>query len=198
MLDEPLGALDRTLRQRLMMDLIKILRQVNITTVFVTHDQGEAFAMSDTIVVMDSGCIEQIASPEMLYKHPENVRVARFLGFENLLQAQVIGTNKVETPLCVLEMDTQHHALGDMVTVLIRPENATLVDRSEDIGEDNFLVQGRIIDCIFLGRCYHLHLETGRGYRLCFDLPNHIPPLMSSASAKLAVKNSSATIINSG
>jgi ABC-type Fe3+/spermidine/putrescine transport system ATPase subunit len=88
MLDEPLGALDRALRERLMLDVRAILKQVGITAVYVTHDQTEAFAVGDRVAVMNAGRIEQIGPPQSIYDEPATPFVARFLGFRNLLAGQ--------------------------------------------------------------------------------------------------------------
>ncbi len=85
MLDEPLGSLDRTLRERLLNELGKILRSTNQTALYVTHDQEEAFALADRVVVMNQGRVAQIGTPKEIYRRPISEFVARFLGFENIL-----------------------------------------------------------------------------------------------------------------
>src|SRR5690606_38784084 len=89
LLDEPLGALDRILREHLMVELRAILKQAgaDITAIYVTHDQGEAFAVADRVAIMNNGRIEQIGAPLELYRRPRTPFVARFLGMENLLTA---------------------------------------------------------------------------------------------------------------
>ena len=98
MLDEPLGALDRALREQLMNDLRAILKQVGVTALYVTHDQEEAFAIADRIAILharleagEGGHIEQIAAPGEVYRRPASVYVARFLGFRNLVEGRVVG-----------------------------------------------------------------------------------------------------------
>ena len=95
MLDEPLGALDRQLRERLMLDLRAILNKVGVTALYVTHDQLEAFAVSDRVAVMNQGQIEQLAAPEIVYESPATPFVARFLGFQNIILATVTGAHTV-------------------------------------------------------------------------------------------------------
>ncbi|MFY9397351.1 MAG: ABC transporter ATP-binding protein, partial [Desulfomonilia bacterium] len=89
LLDEPVGSLDRGLRERLLKDLRDILRRVGMTTIMVTHDQAEAFAVSDLIAVLDEGRIVQTGTPEELYRSPATPGIARFLGLGNLVQARV-------------------------------------------------------------------------------------------------------------
>ena len=158
MFDEPLGALDRALREQLMNDLRAILKQVCVTALYVTHDQEEAFAIGDRVAIMrarpdlgEGGRIEQIGTPQEVYRQPANAYVARFLGFLNLIDGKVVdgegeqgsrGSGGVshspilpspplliETPLGTLIAtgDTANHAAGDRVTVLIRPEAAELL-----------------------------------------------------------------------
>ena len=85
MLDEPLGSIDAALRERLILDLRSIIKQVGLTAIYVTHDQAEAFAVADRIAVMNNGRIEQIDSPQVLYHNPQTIFTARFLGLHNIL-----------------------------------------------------------------------------------------------------------------
>jgi ABC-type Fe3+/spermidine/putrescine transport system ATPase subunit len=176
MLDEPLGALDRSLRQRLLMDLIRILRKVNVTTIFVTHDQAEAFAVADSICVMHGGRIEQTAPPQVLYKRPATVRVANFLGFENLIEGKVTAPGSVETQLGNIALETETLTPGRPVTLLIRPEGALSIGKKTTAKASNFIVQGTVTERIFLGSCYRLRLATEQGLQLSFDLTNSAPP----------------------
>ena len=93
LLDEPLGALDLKLRKDMQLELKKIQQQVGITFIYVTHDQEEALTMSDTIVVMDKGCIQQIGTPEDIYNEPKNAFVADFIGESNIVTASWSGTS---------------------------------------------------------------------------------------------------------
>lgn len=91
LLDEPLSALDANLREDMRVELKRIQHRIGVTTVFVTHDQSEALAMSDRVVVMSNGRVEQIGAPEDVYNNPQSEFVARFLGASNVLEAQCIG-----------------------------------------------------------------------------------------------------------
>jgi len=127
MLDEPLGSLDRALREELMGELRSILRRVGVTTLYVTHDQEEAFAVADRVVVMRQGRIVQQGAPQEVYRHPADSWVARFLGLNNLLPGRVTALDpvEVETTLGLLEpAEATGVEVGQTVTVLIRPEAA--------------------------------------------------------------------------
>ncbi len=197
MLDEPLGALDRALRQRLMMDLLTILNHVNVTTIFVTHDQTEAFAVSDRIAVMHAGRIEQIDSPERIYNYPVNRRVARFLGFENLLPGRVIDTGIVETELGKMAVDTHNFTPADRIVLLVRPMAAVPVGGSEHMGGDTIVIQGVVMNRLFLGTCCRLRLNVGQGAVLAFDLPNSFRSPEPGDSIKLRLNPAEMVLIAS-
>ena len=136
MLDEPLGALDRSLREELMTELRAILKRVGVTALYVTHDQEEAFAVSDRIVVMQRGSVEQIGAPQVIHDRPASEFVARFLGFHNLLPAAVTpadapGRMRVETALGTIELADMDRAAAagepGQALLLIRPEAARFV-----------------------------------------------------------------------
>ncbi len=104
LLDEPLGALDRNLRERLLEELPLILRRVGVTAITVTHDQEEAFALADRVILLNAGQVVQTGSPERLYDRPHTVWVARFLGLENLFPARVCHSPWIEITLGVLQV----------------------------------------------------------------------------------------------
>jgi len=124
LLDEPLSALDAKLREEMQIELINLQKEVGITFVYVTHDQGEALAVSDRIGVMNKGKIEQIAAPQNLYQRPATEYVATFIGLTNRLPGASNGDEAVvfgqRVPLLA------GSAKGDSVAVLVRPENLTL------------------------------------------------------------------------
>ena len=136
MLDEPLSSLDRTLRERLMNELRDILTRVGQTAIYVTHDQQEAFALADRVVILNAGRVAQIGAPQEVYRHPADAFVARFLGLTNLVKGQRSGAQttgerqRVETTLGTLSF-AEDMCHGDEVTVLIRPDAAALT------GEEN-------------------------------------------------------------
>lgn len=155
LLDEPLGALDLKLRQDMQYELIRLKNELGITFIYVTHDQEEALTMSDTIVVMNQGYIQQIGSPEDIYNEPENAFVADFIGDSNIINAtmirdklvNILGTNFI----CV---DT---GFGENkpVDVVIRPEDVELV--KPEAG----LIQGVVSHLIFKGVHYEMEVMAG-------------------------------------
>jgi ABC-type Fe3+/spermidine/putrescine transport system ATPase subunit len=145
MLDEPLASIDRTLRERLMVDLRRILRQLEQTAIYVTHDQEEAFALADRVVVMRQGKVEQIGRPEDIYRKPASIFVARFLGMTNLIKGVGIidgDQNIIETSLG--RFPTSKSIEGP-AAVLIRPESAAL---NSQIG---IQLQGKMVEKTFRG-----------------------------------------------
>ncbi len=130
MLDEPLGSLDRVLRDRLQDELRSLLGQLQQTALYVTHDQWEAFAIADRIVLMNEGRVEQVGTPTAIYLSPASRFVSRFLGFRNELSARLVALQPqpiLESPLGRLYPASVPAScrVGDIVTVVIRPEAAT-------------------------------------------------------------------------
>jgi ABC-type Fe3+/spermidine/putrescine transport system ATPase subunit len=165
MLDEPIGALDRTLRDRLLEELRQILKQVDVTVLYVTHDQAEAFAVADRVFLMREGQIVQCGRPETVYRQPVNVWVARFLGMHNLLDGVWAGPGIVQTGIGRLSVE----GCGDgRVRVLVRPEAATTQH-----GEDGTEIEGTLVRRSFRGALAHIGIECASGTHLSFELPAH-------------------------
>ena len=135
LMDEPLGALDRNLREEMQYEIRRIHRRLGVTIVYVTHDQQEAMVMSDRIAVFHDGRIEQVAPPEILYEEPERPFVARFIGGNNLVHGSVAA---VDGDYCrvdvhgrtVVAYRVAECAPGDQVTVAIRPERIGIARRA--------------------------------------------------------------------
>ena len=160
LLDEPLGALDRALREQLMIDLRLILKRVGVTAIFVTHDQAEAFAVADQIVVMNQGKIEQVAAPATLYAQPATPFVARFLGFDNLLTGYAIDEKTVETEIGRFSLEGSH---GEVI-VLIRP-NALIFNAPHPTHHctiDHIIFRGRYyqIGCTIQNHRFRFEIDT--------------------------------------
>lgn len=153
MLDEPLGALDRALRERLMLEIREILKKVELTAIYVTHDQSEAFGVADRVVVMNQGALEQDATPEQLYRYPVTPFVAQFLGFTNLLEATRLGKNRIKTALGVWPVEDGAFVKQEKAVALIRPEAASLTPLAEGIK-----LEGKLLNCLFRGRFYQITL----------------------------------------
>ena len=131
MLDEPLGALDRQLREELMIELRRILKAAHLTAIYVTHDQTEAFAVADRVAVLNAGRLEQIDTPSNLYAQPASEFVARFLGMPNLIKGTVLscaaGVAVVRTPIGLLHTAVDRSpAIDQPVTLLIRSDAAAI------------------------------------------------------------------------
>ncbi len=162
MLDEPIGALDRTLRDRLLEELRRILAQVGVTVLYVTHDQSEAFAIADRVVLMYQGRVVQIGTPEEVYKRPATPWAARFLGMNNLLPGRWVAPGRVHTPIGLLTVTGGGEG---QVTVLIRPEAARPGRATEnEIG-------GVVIHRSFRGAFIHVRVRCAPDITLSFDLP---------------------------
>ena len=167
MLDEPLGALDRALRERLMLELRQILKQVGVTAVYVTHDQTEAFAIADRIVVMKPGAKSSKAiTPQAIYDQPRTPFVAKFLGFHNLLSGVVVSRNGVETEIGRLRLNYSLSAIGTQVTVLIKPDAASFIQTSEFVRSVTSLqtsevstVEGIVTAVSFRGRYTQIQIQ---------------------------------------
>jgi ABC-type Fe3+/spermidine/putrescine transport system ATPase subunit len=170
MLDEPLGSLDRALRERLMLELRDILKSVGVTTLYVTHDQTEAFAIADWVVVMNTARVEQVGPPETIYCCPKSPFVARFLGLTNLAQGIVVARNRVSSAWGELEIATDNYLPQQQVTVLIRPEAASLLADGFSSEEDANTIRGRLVGRSFRGGRYRVVVEPQRGPPLTFYL----------------------------
>lgn len=176
MLDEPLGALDRTLREQLIRDLRRILHHAGIPAIYVTHDQEEAFALADRIILLHDGVIVQSGVPAEVYQSPISEWVARFLGLNNFLSGEVVQLNpfRVHTNLGFFESVCSHngHVVGQTVRLLIRPSGA------QPEGEENSqnCVRGVVEDSVFRGNGYNITLRTEFNERFDFLLDQSYLP----------------------
>ena len=159
LLDEPLGALDLKLRQDMQYELIRLKNELGITFVYVTHDQEEALTMSDTIVVMNQGYIQQIGTPEDIYNEPQNAFVADFIGDSNILDGIMIEDRLVEILGAKFECVDVGFGKTEPVAVVIRPEDIDLVKPEEGT------IRGRVTHLIFKGVHYEMEV-TVNGFEL--------------------------------
>ena len=158
LLDEPLGALDLKLRQDMQYELIRLKNELGITFVYVTHDQEEALTMSDTIVVMNQGYIQQMGSPEQIYNEPENAFVADFIGESNIVHGTMVRDELVEILGARFVCVDKGFGNNKPVDVVIRPEDIDLVKP-----EDGTL-QGVVTHLIFKGVHYEMEVTTPDGF----------------------------------
>jgi putative spermidine/putrescine transport system ATP-binding protein len=162
LLDEPLGALDKRLREALQLELRRIHRELGVTIVFVTHDQDEALTLSDRIVVFREGAIEQIGAPRELYQRPRTEFVATFLGDSNVLEGAAAGSRVM----------VQGHAIraerevpDGAAKVMVRPENVAVIARPPDDDTAN-AIRVDVTDIIFSGASVRVEGEAAGGRRL--------------------------------
>ena len=155
LLDEPLGALDLKLRQDMQYELIRLKNELGITFIYVTHDQEEALTMSDHIVVMNQGYIQQEGSPEDIYNEPENAFVADFIGDSNIIKATMVHDELVN--ILDTEFVCVDRGFGENrpVDVVIRPEDVELVPRGKGI------MPGVVSHVIFKGVHYEMEVQAG-------------------------------------
>ena len=158
LLDEPLGALDLKLRQDMQYELIRLKNELGITFIYVTHDQEEALVMSDTIVVMNQGYIQQMGSPEQIYNEPENAFVADFIGESNIVDGIMIQDELVEIFGAKFPCVDKGFGRNKPVDVVIRPEDIDLVKP-----EDGTLT-GVVTHLIFKGVHYEMEVTTPNGF----------------------------------
>jgi spermidine/putrescine transport system ATP-binding protein len=168
LLDEPLGALDLKLRQAMQVELKRIQREVGITFVYVTHDQGEALTMSDRIAVMNDGIIEHLGSPREIYEHPATRFVAGFIGTSNLLAgvvARMAGDNAVievsPDERIIVPAGELVLAAGAKIELTVRPEKIRL-STARPPG-DGCALRGKVTEVVYLGTSTNFNITTSTG-----------------------------------
>lgn len=154
LLDEPLGALDLKLRQDMQYELIRLKNELGITFIYVTHDQEEALTMSDTIVVMNQGYIQQMGTPEQIYNEPENAFVADFIGESNILPAVMVEDKLVKILGVNFPCVDVGFGKNKPVDAVIRPEDIDLVKPEEG------LLEGVVTHLIFKGVHYEMEVSA--------------------------------------
>ncbi|MFZ9414541.1 MAG: ABC transporter ATP-binding protein, partial [Alphaproteobacteria bacterium] len=162
LLDEPLGALDKMLREEMQVELRQLQQRLAITTVFVTHDQEEALTLSDRVAVMRGGRIEQVGAPREIYERPATEFVAGFLGASNFLDAEVAGPGRVRVGGAGFDVPGASGAPGTRLRLAVRPERVAL---SPDGGEG---LEATLRDVIFRGSTVHFYLESAIGPLLAY------------------------------
>ena len=176
LLDEPLGALDLRLRKDMQNELKRIQQQMGITFIYVTHDQEEALTMSDTVVVMDKGRIQQIGTPEDIYNEPKNAFVADFIGESNILNGTMVRDNVVKMYGKEFPCVDGGFAPNEPVDVVIRPEDIDIVPV-----EQGQLV-GTVTNVTFKGMQYDIIVDF-RGFKWLIQTTDHSP-----VGARIGVK----------
>jgi len=174
LMDEPLGALDRRLREQLQYEIRRIQRQLGVTVLYVTHDQTEAMAMSDRVAVFRAGRIEQVASPEVLYEEPQRPFVASFIGENNLLKGRIVSVERGVCEVDVAEQRLQAAHIADLpagseTLVAIRPERVNIAPLSMQYSNE---LDARVEDISFLGDHLRVRLHVCGNTEFIAKIPN--------------------------
>jgi ABC-type Fe3+/spermidine/putrescine transport system ATPase subunit len=171
--DEPLSNLDAKLREQMRVELVRLQHEVGITSIYVTHDQSEALVMSDRVVVMNQGVIQQIGDPQTIYARPANSFVANFIGVANLMQGVLLGRSgelcdieialgEDRAPLRVQAAGGENASAGSPVTLSLRPEDISLHLKHPDGTANGNLFEGEVVDTIYLGNMLECRIKVGR------------------------------------
>ncbi|WP_295150346.1 ABC transporter ATP-binding protein [uncultured Peptoniphilus sp.] len=158
LLDEPLGALDLKLRQAMQIELKRIQKSVGITFIYVTHDQEEALSMSDTVLVLNNGEIQQMDSPINIYNEPKNAFVADFIGESNIIKGRMLEDFKVRFLDYDFPCVDKGFKANEDVEVVVRPEDVLLVD-------ENYQIEGTVTSLVFKGVHYEMTVDID-GYSM--------------------------------
>lgn len=167
LLDEPLSSLDYSLRKSMQYELKQLQKTLNMTFVFVTHDQEEALSMSDRIVVFNQGIIDQIGTPREIYETPRNLRVAMFIGEANIFDIEIL---RIEDNLLVTEVEsielhcknTANFQVGDQAHLIVRPEDIRVWGIAE-VKDTTNMIPGTIVDIIYKGSTVDLKVKLKSG-----------------------------------
>ena len=165
LLDEPLAALDLKMRKDMQMELREMHKKLGITFIYVTHDQEEALTLSDRVVVMSEGKIQQIGTPTDVYNEPQNCFVADFIGESNILDATMVKDRMVN--FCEHDFECVDKGFGEdtEVDVVVRPEDI-YIGALQEGKEDNWQLHGEVKSCIFKGVHYEMTVLTHEDYEL--------------------------------
>ena len=161
LLDEPLSALDHKMRKDMQLELKQMHKKLGITFIYVTHDQEEALTLSDTIIVMNDGVIQQIGTPTDIYNEPANSFVANFIGESNILNGKMLKDMEVEVMGVNAECVDKGFGTDEPVDVVIRPEDVYMLKKPEA-----GMWRGKVSSCIFKGVHYEMFVDTPNGYEV--------------------------------
>ncbi|MDP3561896.1 MAG: spermidine/putrescine ABC transporter ATP-binding protein PotA [Legionellaceae bacterium] len=167
LLDEPLSSLDYVLRKAMQYELKQLQKRLNMTFIFVTHDQEEALSMSDRIVVFKQGQVEQVGTPRAIYETPSNLHVAEFIGQTNIFDVKI---NSIDNEHASIEIESVHlnckkppsAQVGDKFHLIVRPEDIHVWDTSE-VDDTKPRIPGKIVDIIYKGSTVELKVELASG-----------------------------------
>jgi len=171
LLDEPLSSLDYRLRKTMQIELKQLQRKLGITFIFVTHDQEEALSMSDRVVVMKEGGIEQIGTPRQVYENPQNLTVAKFIGEVNIFECTVINVHSGKIAVDIYGKkrtikSTLDFTVGQKAHILVRPEDLRVRDISEAENNEDFRFPGTVEEVIYKGSTVDLMVRLTNNNQL--------------------------------
>jgi len=175
MLDEPLGALDRALREHLMSELRALLKEVDIPVIYVTHDQQEAFNIADRILVLHDSRILQSGKPSEVYTRPASPWLAEFFGFDNQIEGKVSKESPllIDTPIGEIHSNctANKFSTNDKVVLVVKPDALRL-----QLDGESEAFSGEVLDCIFSGGYYKMMVDMGDAVKFEFELDKEFPP----------------------
>ncbi|MDZ4763901.1 MAG: ABC transporter ATP-binding protein [Chloroflexota bacterium] len=174
LLDEPLGALDAALKDRLAVELRAIIKSVQLPTIYVTHDQREAFAVADRVIIMNAGQIVQADTPSAIYHHPQTAFVARFLGMNNIVHVERVEDGHAITPIGTFSVDAP--------LLLFHPDGITLSDASG--------MRAVVRDVVFLGDAFRITVDCA-GILLTFKHNARAVPMRAGDTIGIAIDSAS-------
>jgi len=205
MLDEPLGSLDRALRESLQNQVHRILKEVGVTSIYVTHDRDEAFTMADRLIFMNHGRIIQTGTPEEAVANPADGFVARTLGFKNVLPGVVIDDGealKIECSVGLIMAPKPPGSgteKGSEITLLVDESGISMSGIPADKTPDGNLLQGVVIERVFRGDRYEVRVQVGKGELYCHAVADAASgPAQSGQSVTLAFNPRSVRVLQGG
>ncbi len=190
LMDEPLGALDKNLREQMQFEIKHIHESLNVTVVYVTHDQSEALTMSNRIAVFNDGIIQQLSTPDVLYEKPENSFVAQFIGENNRLSGEVIENKgdkcivEVEGGWTVKALKVNVNEVGEKTSMSLRPERV-MVNPAEGSTENVF--EGEVKELIYLGDHIRTRVNVCGNEEFIIKVPNSYGHLVVNKDQKIKV-----------
>jgi len=202
MLDEPLGSLDRAMREHLMEELPHILHRAHMTTISVTHDQEEAFAIGDLLVVLREGRAVQVGTPNTVYHRPASTWVAKFLDLRNLVTVYRVGDGWADTPLgrlAVPRSETGQLPSSADVKLLIRPDASRVEDAEETVSPSGEMegsrIQGIVMDSSFRGEYFRVGVRHDSGVELTFNFPGSAAQPRVGEGVVLLLRDEALTLV---
>ena len=180
LLDEPLGALDLKLRQDMQYELIRLKNELGITFLYVTHDQEEALTMSDVVVVINDGVIQQIGTPKKVYDEPANAFVADFIGESNILSGVMVKDFAVKFLGTLFECEDKGFGKNEPVDLVVRPEDIKIYSADSGKGQ----LSGKVLTAVFKGTWYEMEVEAN-GYEFTVQSTTEAKP---GATVRLGIK----------